>query len=429
MKNLSIIAILCVLVQCEPVTPQQSTSNKQLFFDNHEYENMVGMTKIAPKSNGISKNLENPVIDLNSSDELSLTFDLLTDQFENLSAKIYHCNKDWDKSVLRDMEFLSQINNFRIIDFDYSVNTVQPYITYRFNIPKPIISGNYIISVFRRANPNDLILTRKFLIVDGVVSIDHLVKVSTVIDKRKTHQQLEYNISYGKLLVNSPIQDISTTILQNHNWLTAIKNVAPTLVRSNDGYIAYQHLDLTLNFPGWSEFRFTDLRTLNVSSRNVGKIMNDGSKIVALIRSDGSRKNIPYTRNFNDINGNYLIQNNDPGEVPLNGDYVNAVFSLKSSRVDGEVYTVGRFNDWRLTDVNRMKFLSDNGLERYETTIPLKQGYYEYLYYVKNSQHEPYYFEGSHLQTENEYEIIVYYRKPGSVNDQIVGYKKFRSIE
>ena len=97
--------------------------------------------------------------------------DRLTDQFENLSAKIYHCNKDWNKSRLRDMEFLSQINNYRITNFDYSVNTVQPYINYRFEIPKPFLSGNYVIAVFRRANPNDVIFTRRFLVVDSKTSI------------------------------------------------------------------------------------------------------------------------------------------------------------------------------------------------------------------------------------------------------------------
>ncbi|WP_420318374.1 type IX secretion system plug protein domain-containing protein [Ekhidna sp.] len=429
MKNLAIITICFLLVQCEPVVPQQSLQEKKIIFDNHEYENLVGFAKILPFENGQIQELENPVVSLNNSEQLILSFDLLTDQFENLSAKIFHCNRDWRRSRLRDMEFMNEINNFRITEFDYSVNTIQPYINYRFEIPKPYLSGNYVLAVFRRANPNDLILTRKFLVVDSRTSIDHTVRISTTIDKREENQQLEYSISYGNLQVNSPIQDIQTVILQNHNWNSSIEGIEPTLIRPNDGYMEFRHLDLSTNFSGWNEFRFADLRTLNVAGRNVGRITNTGSKIMAPLKLDGTRGNITYTQNFQDINGNYIIQNNDPGEGQLSADYALVTFALKSNPIDGEVYVTGRFNNWRLNNENKMTYTSQNGLGKYQTSIFLKQGYYEYQYLVQSSTLDPYHFEGSHFQAENEYEILVYYRKPGNINDELIGYKRFRSIE
>ncbi|MEQ9008036.1 MAG: DUF5103 domain-containing protein, partial [Ekhidna sp.] len=365
MKNLAIITITFLLVQCEPVVPQQSTSNKKIVFDNFDYEGFIGNVKIVPVEGGQIKELENQIVSLNESDQLFLSFDLLTDQFENLSAKIYHCNKDWNKSVLRDMEFLTQINNFRITDFDYSVNTVVPYINYRFDIPKPYLSGNYIIAVFRRANPDDLILTRKFMVVDNKASIDHTVRVSTTINMREENHQIEFGVSYGNLQVNAPAQDISPVILQNHNWNTAIRNIRPTLIRTNEGFVEYRHLDLTTNFSGWNEFRFADLRTLNVAGRNVGRITNTGSKINAPLKLDGSRGGLTYTQNFQDINGNYIIQNTDPGESNLNADYAQVTFSLKSEPINGDVFVIGRFNNWRLNDDNRMKYSDNNGLGRY----------------------------------------------------------------
>ncbi|SNT25862.1 protein of unknown function [Ekhidna lutea] len=429
MKNLAIITICFLLVQCEPVVPQQSSINKKIIFDNYEYEDIVGFSKLYPTENGQLKELENPVISLRQEEQLILTFDLLTDEFENLSANIYHCNKDWTRSGLRDMEFLSQINNYRITDFDYSVNTVQPYINYRFSVPKPTLSGNYILAVHRRANPDDLIFTRRFMVVDGAVSIDHTVRVSTTIAERDENHQIEYSVNYGNLMVNSPTQDIGTVLLQNHNWSTAITDVQPTLIRANEGYMEFRHLDLKTNFNGWNEFRFADLRTLNVAGRNVGRITNTGSKIYAPLKLDGTRGNITYTQNFQDINGNFIIQNNDPGEGQLNADYANVTFALKSEPINGEVYVIGQFNNWRITDINRMRYTNQNGLGRYETSLSLKQGYYEYLYYAKSDELPPYHFEGSHFQAENEYEILVYYRKPGNINDELIGYKRFRSIE
>ncbi len=429
MKNLAIITIALLLVHCEPLVPQQSTVRKQLVFDNHDYEGIVGFAKILPIENGQIKELENPIVGLNESDQLMLSFDLLTDQFENLSARIVHCNKDWSKSVLRDMEFLNQINNYRITDFNYSVNTVQPYINYSFQIDKPKLSGNYILVVYRRANPDDIILSRKFMVVDSKVSIDHTVRVSTTVSRREQNHQIEYSVNYGNLLVNTPTRDINTVLLQNHNWYTAITDTPPTLIRANEGFIEYRHLDLKTNFYGWNEFRFADLRTLNVSGRNVSRITNTGAQITAPLKLDGSRGDLTYIQNFQDINGNFIIQNNDPGEDFLNTDYANVRFSLKSDQINGDVYVWGQFNNWQLNDFNRMRYTTQNGLGRYESNIPLKQGYYEYLYYVKSNDLPPYYFEGSHFQTENQYEILVYYRKPGNVNDELIGYKRFRSIQ
>ncbi|WP_462248332.1 type IX secretion system plug protein [Ekhidna sp.] len=429
MKNLAIIAIALLLVNCEPLVPQQSTVSKKIIYDNYDYEDIVGTTQLLPLEGQQLKELENPIVGLNTSDRLLLSFDLLTDQFENLSARIIHCNKDWNKSVLRDMEFLGQINNYRITEFDYSQNTVQPYINYRLTVPTPSLSGNYLLVVFRRANPDDVILTRRFLVIDSQVTIGHTVRVSTTIDKRNENQQLEYSINYGNLMVNAPTKDISTTILQNHNWNTAIRNVPPTLIKANEGVSEFIHLDLTTNFPGWNEFRFADLRTFSVSGRNVGRISNSGTKITAPLLMSGSRGPLTYTLNFQDINGNFLIQNNDPGEDILNADYANVRFSIKSPPINGEVYVWGQFNNWELEDKNRMRHTSDNGVSRYETNLLLKQGYYEYQYYVKSNTLPPYYFEGSHFQAENQYEILVYYRKPGNVYDELVGYKRFRSLE
>ncbi|WP_436517127.1 type IX secretion system plug protein domain-containing protein [Ekhidna sp. To15] len=429
MKNLAIITIALLLVHCEPLVPQQSTVSKQIVFDNHDYEDIIGFAKILPIENGQVKELENPIVGLNEAAQLMLSFDLLSDQFENLSARIIHCNRGWSKSVLRDMEFLNQINNYRITDFNYSVNTVQPYINYTFQIDKPKLSGNYLLVVYRRANPDDILLSRKFMVIDSKVSIDHTVRVSTTVSQRDKNQQIEYGINYGNLLVNTPTRDINTVLLQNNNWNTAITDTPPTLIRANDGYLEFRHLDLKTNFYGWNEFRFADLRTLNVSGRNVGRITNTGSQIIAPLKLAGSRGDLTYIQNFQDINGNFLIQNTDPGEDFLNADYANVKFSLKSDQINGNVYVWGQFNDWQLNDLNRMQFTTNNGVSRYETNIPLKQGYYEFLYFVESNDLPAYYFEGSHFQTENQYEILVYYRKPGNVNDELVGYKRFISIE
>ena len=425
MKNFQVLIIFLLFIRCEPIPSQSRQAEKKLVYANHDYERIVGTARILPIKHGRPSLLDNPVALLNGSEKLLLEFDLLTDEFEYLSARIFHCNRDWSPSLLRDMEFLNEINTFRVTDFDYSINTTTPYIQYRLMLPQPMLSGNYIVAVFRQGAPEDYLLTRKFSIIQNMCTIKQQVKVSASVSKREVNQQIDFSVNYGKLPVNDPIREIMVILMQNHCWRRSITNLKPTLIRPNENYLEFRMVDISNNFPGRNEFRFIDLRTLSVTGRNVGKVENSGNGMRAIAGLDKTRGNLPYVQNLRDINGNYLIETMDPGEVILNADYVNVQFLLSSPKMDGNVYVTGRFNDWRLSNENLMQY--DERSKAYMANIFLKQGYYNYLYYLEAFSKPDYYFEGSHLLTENDYEIFVYYRRPGNVFDELIGYKKFNS--
>jgi hypothetical protein len=52
----------------------------------------------------------------------------------------------------------------------------------------------------------------------------------------------------------------------------------------------------------------------------------------------------------------------------------------------------------------------------------LKQGLYNYQYWVESSKGNGFQIEGSHFETENIYEIFVYYRPFRPNADLLVGY-------
>ena len=63
----------------------------------------------------------------------------------------------------------------------------------------------------------------------------------------------------------------------------------------------------------------------------------------------------------------------------------------------------------------------------YYKSIFLKQGYYNYLFAIKNSKNygafAEYFWdiEGSHHETENNYLILVYHKKPGTYYESLIG--------
>ena len=59
----------------------------------------------------------------------------------------------------------------------------------------------------------------------------------------------------------------------------------------------------------------------------------------------------------------------------------------------------------------------------YVSELLLKQGWYDFQFAEKKADEmDSLPIEGSHFQTENEYEVFVYYRNLGSRYDQLAGY-------
>jgi len=102
--------------------------------------------------------------------------------------------------------------------------------------------------------------------------------------------------------------------------------------------------------------------------------------------------------------------------------YVNFQFQLDSVLQDGSIYLLGEFTNWRMDSYSRLAY---NQITRqYETSLLLKQGYYNYQYiYVPNGSERGYtsYFEGNHSETGNQYTVFVYYRDQGQLYDRLIG--------
>ncbi|RZK88882.1 MAG: DUF5103 domain-containing protein, partial [Pedobacter sp.] len=106
-------------------------------------------------------------------------------------------------------------------------------------------------------------------------------------------------------------------------------------------------------------------------------------------------------------------------------EYMSVLFTLNAAAptLNGDAYVVGRFNNYTLSKEN--KLIYDAGRKQFYANILLKQGLYDYEYAwlnkeTKTIETQP--FEGSFFQTENSYQIFVYYRRPGARWDTLVGY-------
>jgi hypothetical protein len=123
----------------------------------------------------------------------------------------------------------------------------------------------------------------------------------------------------------------------------------------------------------------------------------------------------PYVQR-NDLNGSYVIESYENRDNPLQADYVQCTFRLKPVDTTDEIYVVGGFNEFKMSSVLQLN--RETGF--LENTQTLKQGIYNYQFKSKNTSNAS--LEGNYSQTENIYELLVYYQKPGTRYDSLVGY-------
>lgn len=415
-NNLLILCTLWVVTSCTPIA--QSSGNfgsnpKALQLIDQAYEPQIKTVMLYPNGTPLLA-----AVTRLGQWNLVLEFDDLRSENDTYYARIEHCNYNWTKSNLQDLDYMTVYNEFPINTYQYSVDTHIPYVHYTFEVPGVKLSGNYVLVVYRGSNKDDIILSRRFMVFDTKVTFTSDGSLIGPGSLANLNQQLNFTVSYKSLDILNPTTDVHVNIRQNQRWDNIAMDLKPSFVREIEKEMEYRFFDESKMFRGGNEFRFFDLRSLNNPGRNVDYVTRTAKPFDAYIQKDKTRQGQSYAQ-YNDLNGNFTIDNYDSRDV-LYTNYVNVNFTLVSPAVDGDVYVAGAFNYWALNKNNRMQYDSAKGA--YTLGILLKQGWYDYQFLVKSPTLPPYYFEGSHFETENTYEVLVYYRSFQPQADLLIGY-------
>lgn len=362
-----------------------------------------------------------PIVALNSNDQLELSFDILGNKNDYFQYTLIHCDANWKPTALGQNEYLRGLTFDNITDFKYSTNTYVKYVHYSLMLPnenmKPIFAGNYLVKVYRNFDEEDLVLTRRMMILNPAVSIDGAAKPATLAQYRFTKQEVGFSVNYRGFNMPDPYKDVNVVLMQNGQWDNTITGLKPLFIRDNT--LDYNYYDQTL-FSGGNEFRFFDTRSLRQFSQNVRAKTLD-SVYHCFLNYEESRGSKQYF-NYLDFNGKRVIANRDGQNVGIDGDYAFITFYLLSlTPLNEDVYVYGEFSDWRLLPEYKMYY--NKSRLRYELEVQLKQGRYEYKYATKTTEGkiDDTSLEGSHAQTENEYMVLIYHKNIQYKYDELVG--------
>ncbi|QOI97927.1 MAG: DUF5103 domain-containing protein [Flammeovirgaceae bacterium] len=409
-----LLATACVAVQPSGTDVPEKT----LELSDKAYEPEIKTVRLYNLEGFATRPELNPAVTRMGNWNLVLEFDDLKDQRDNYYLRIVHCNYNWTKSALLDLDYMPEYNEYPITDFEFSLDTQIPYVHYHTRIPPVKLPGNYVAVVYRGSDRSDIILTRRFMVFDPQFTFlreGSLIGPGTLAER---NQQINFKINYKNVHIINPMETINVTVRQNQRWDNLSEQIKPSFLRENQSELEYRFFSGEHFFRGGNEFRFFDLRSLLYPGRNVARVDRTTKPPNAYIAPDQSRAGDVYSQHP-DNNGSYILENLDFRNRNA-ANYVNVTFTLLSEPVSGEVYVIGAFTDWQLDDSTKMHY--DTAQRAYNANYLLRQGWYDYQYAVKSKTLPPYYFEGTHYETENLYEIFVYYRAFQPQADLLLGY-------
>lgn len=364
-----------------------------------------------------------PVLRIGSHDRININFDLIGDQHEYLKYRLIHCNADWQPSRLLESEYLGGFNEVAIEDFAYSANTYIHYINYNISLPDPqlpiLASGNYFLQVFPENDPDDIWLQARFSVSEELTPIRGGMTTKTDKGVNSDFQQLFFSVEGSNLSNINPYQDLIVVITQNNRPETTRVISHPLRVQGNN--IIFEHSPELLFEAGNEYRRFETVRT-DYPGMHVEAVDFNNNIWNAYLLPDQARKHREYSYD-NTQHGRFKVDEYNSSEPDLAADYVMVHFSLDpGERQYGEIYVDGDFTNHQFSQSNLMKYNWEDGL--YHTSIPLKQGSYNYQYVTiptNGGIPSPAHIEGNKYETNNEYLIQIFLDAPGTRANRLVG--------
>jgi hypothetical protein len=393
------------------------------------YDSSIKTIRVHPVGNALAM----PVISLSQLNSLEISFDDLKAKYQNYFYSVELMNADWRSANLSVFDYLQGFNQNRITQYSISSIAIQPYYHYKFTFPntscRPTKSGNYIIKVYKDSNPQQVVFTSRFFVVDDQVSILSSIQEPFDGNISKTHQKVQLSVETKKLSFFQPDQ-IKVQVIQNYRFNDALSANAPNFVR---GSLLEYNSERDLIFPSGKESRWLDLQSFRLKSDRVVNFEATPNGTIVNVKPDFSRAQTPYFI-FKDLNGQFLISNSESIDSENQNDYASVVFTyVPPNRLPllGEnLYLVGSLTNNVLDASAEMKF--NPVTKAYQKSLLLKQGYYSYSYILRDKAgpdpmldfNET---EGDHWETENAYSIFVYYRSPGARHDHLIGFTTVHS--
>ena len=159
-----------------------------------------------------------PYYTLGGKEGLLISFDLLDDEPHTLRYQLQHCDTGWNPSGLAKTEFQSGYSEG---EFPPSIPSSLTKVSYRHysltlsqaSSPHPILSGNYLLTVYDTMEPERPLVQAAFAVVEPLATLVGNVDKTWGIDPHKQH--LEVSVGTEHLGGSTSDLDFTLVVAQN----------------------------------------------------------------------------------------------------------------------------------------------------------------------------------------------------------------------
>lgn len=364
-----------------------------------------------------------PIIDLNTNEHITISFDEMTEEVSYLQYSLVHCNADWRPSALSDLEYLDGFNTNPIEEFDFSMATFAHYVHYSLTLPNEDVqfkvSGNYVLLVYPENEPERILLQVCFSVYENNILVAPSVTSRTDIDYNREHQQVSVTLNTNNYRIQNPYNELKVSVTQNGRRDNEVIVNRPLRVQGNQ--IFFDH-DRNLIFEAGNEFRRFEMVATRYAGLGVSNIYHFDPYYHVELTPVKPRSESSYLYDQTQ-NGRFVIRQSGASNSDTEADYFVVHFTLDSDPIPGgKIYIDGELTNHLYSPYNEMVYNPQT--EQYEKTLLLKQGSYNYQYLflpdgARTATAAP--VEGNYYQTVNEYLVKVYHRAPGERYDRLIG--------
>lgn len=348
-----------------------------------------------------------PIVQINTSEKLRLSFDVLTTKVPVLAVRFNHHQPNWETSGLPRPMFLEG-NNYEIVQREVNRAALGPlYRSFTLEFPNRDVkfkfSGNYSLELFD-PNTGFVWASLPFFISEEIenttFSVEQIYATGRV--NRIIHQPF-LTYKYPEF-VQFPITQVSAYFFKNQFWGESI--LADRVDQNIQGELGF-HPSRNLSF-------IADDQTREVRLRNP---QPDNFRILEVDRPDNNLK-VTLQRDTPGLDASNS-RSNSRRNVATDADeaeYVSTVFSLEvdQSWQNEAVYLIGDFTNWQVDKRYRLRSDLDPDFPFLKTTVLLKEGIHSYSYiHLRNDRSiDKNAFINPFSNFTNRYHAFIYYLDP-----------------
>jgi len=402
----SLFLMQCVSTEKGSSTGSKITStppeNQFIVPGQIKFSDLVYSIKLHRKGSPLSA----PILELNGSQQLQLSFDLLEFESRQLSISFTHHNPDWSRSGLAE-DFYKEGYYTLMLPFGQVSRTDRPdYRAYEYDFPNEeinfLVSGNYMLSV-EDTDSGNLLFRLPFFVTENEGNIISQVENITVPRREGRISHVPSSIFETPDYITTPQFDMEFYYVQNQFWGRAKK--ADELDVSTPGEVQFE-IARDNSFVG--DYEFQILAIPELTQQNPDVLEYDPSEIpprIVLFEDvqgfTASRTRIP-------------LSNLSGFDKSLNARYANVHFRFDTDEQltgDSKMFLVGDFTNWAIRSDFRLRYMPET--DQWQTNGIIKAGNYAYKYVIiQNNEIMDLTLDDSFTRSRQEYHALAYYRDP-----------------